>query len=652
MTCATTLVHWLNAGDPPAELAAHLKTQGLVLGPAGSGTPCFAARLAGTIETAPVLPPSLTGRRVAVLHPDPGGADRLAQAMRKRGATVSVLSLDPRALEHFDLMGPDAVLVEPSHFTGSCWQIVRALWAHPLLRWAPIVVTPSASRTGSTSRTSDDDRICQSITRLSADYEVLRQKAAEGGPFEGSLARLGPARSLLAFMASGAALRVKFEMTGCTIEVDIADKLVKGARQVEEKPSGATLLGHKALSRVLTAEEARMFVGRGRAPALTNLMVPLEAALRLPEESLDRALPSDVAQSSIRPSAVDRDMIPTVRPPKPPVPSLGGLPQVSLKSTNSARVYPFPALLPAPASPVGGGAQASARAVQTFRSAAVERASVMACAAALDLSSQPEWDASFLESVRKQSMTNLVLVPLHSGIVEISDPYGRGLVEEEQDPASGGTANVESQGKLGFFKSKVSLLAFLRSQVERRKLWIPGLALLFIGLLLYSHAGSERSSLRIRVSKLPPKAAVAQPAVESEIVEPPLDPKKPRARQASELVSRGHALRHEGKLAQAEQLYRRALQVFPAYPRALTGLARTAMERGDAETAIRFARMLVRVRPRQGASHLLLGDAYRAAGNSAAALSAFKAAAKRGDRVAKSRLKLASGRAVSAKVTY
>src|SRR6185295_17901954 len=55
----------------------------------------------------------LTQRRLAVVHPDPGAADALAEALRARGAQVIVLSLGETGLDRAEALDPDAVILQP-----------------------------------------------------------------------------------------------------------------------------------------------------------------------------------------------------------------------------------------------------------------------------------------------------------------------------------------------------------------------------------------------------------------------------------------------------------------------------------------------------------------------------------------------------------
>jgi hypothetical protein len=133
-----------------------------------------------------------------------------------------------------------------------------------------------------------------------------------------------------------------------------------------------------------------------------------------------------------------------------------------------------------------------------------------------------------------------------------------------------------------------------------------------------------------------PQAPAAAPVADNDA--PALEGERP-TRRASELVSQGHSFRRKRMLPTARSRYLEALREYPGYPRALAGLAQLALDTGDSAQAVQYARQLVRVRGGQAGYHVLLGDAYKAAGQAPQARTAYETAARMGSRVAKQRLK-------------
>jgi hypothetical protein len=109
-------------------------------------------------------------------------------------------------------------------------------------------------------------------------------------------------------------------------------------------------------------------------------------------------------------------------------------------------------------------------------------------------------------------------------------------------------------------------------------------------------------------------------------------------REANLHVTTGHRLMRQRRLGMAEAAYLKALQAFPAYPRAMAGLVRVHLERRDGVEALRWARRLVARQPRRSNNQLLLGDAYALMGARGAARDAWRQSMLYGSAVARKRL--------------
>ena len=70
----------------------------------------------------------------------------------------------------------------------------------------------------------------------------------------------------------------------------------------------------------------------------------------------------------------------------------------------------------------------------------------------------------------------------------------------------------------------------------------------------------------------------------------------------------------------------RALRLSPNNPRAMAGLVRLNMARGNRSAALRWARRLVEARPQNAANHVLLGDVLNQAGQRRAAIQSWQRA--------------------------
>lgn len=116
-------------------------------------------------------------------------------------------------------------------------------------------------------------------------------------------------------------------------------------------------------------------------------------------------------------------------------------------------------------------------------------------------------------------------------------------------------------------------------------------------------------------------------------------PSRAALTRADSLAAQGDTLRKRRKLGPARAKYRAALQAFAGHPRALYGLSQLAIQLRDGEQAVDLAQALVRAEPDQPSYLLLLGDAYRAAGKVKEARESWQNAARRGNALARKRLK-------------
>lgn len=107
---------------------------------------------------------------------------------------------------------------------------------------------------------------------------------------------------------------------------------------------------------------------------------------------------------------------------------------------------------------------------------------------------------------------------------------------------------------------------------------------------------------------------------------------------ARSLVERGQRMRRHKRLGMAESYYLRALRHFDHYPRAVSGLVKVHLARGDAREALRWAKRLVAMKPNRRSHRYLLGEAYAMNGNMRKARRHWLRAARWGLKVAAKRL--------------
>jgi hypothetical protein len=114
---------------------------------------------------------------------------------------------------------------------------------------------------------------------------------------------------------------------------------------------------------------------------------------------------------------------------------------------------------------------------------------------------------------------------------------------------------------------------------------------------------------------------------------------EPTLVRARELCGEGHTLRAHGRLGLAEAKYLEALSLFPRYPRAMAGVVRVHLTRGDGAEAVRWAERLVAMQPNRSNNQLLVGDAYALSGKANEARQHWRQSAAYGNAAARKRLK-------------
>lgn len=329
-------VLWLGGSEPPLPLVSHLRSRGLNLlagAGAGAGSPIARLMFVESVASPAARAANVKGRRVAVMHPDPGSADALAQALRSRGAEVVALSLDPHALHRVEGFDPDAVVMEMTDFYGSCWEIVRALWQHPRLRFAPILLASPENVTSYAQGTPDVPSLCLAVQGVSESYAQLRDTCEKNAECTADLRALGPARVLRALTESQRAFRVQVSCSAASFEIDIAEGIIVGAQARALNAENDLYLGVHALALLMQQTRGQVTARLASHPAVTNVMAPLDTALHAARE----APPKPAAEGDVAlplPAALPRSTEAAAQPFKPAKPEPLRSNNVSLPSTR------------------------------------------------------------------------------------------------------------------------------------------------------------------------------------------------------------------------------------------------------------------------------------------------------------------------------
>ncbi|MDB4985197.1 MAG: hypothetical protein JWN04_375 [Myxococcaceae bacterium] len=672
-------LRWCGSIAPPAVLATHLSAHQLELLTGGSDKGPTRIRTVG--HAAQLLAGKrarLDGRRVGVLHPEPGAADALAQTLRQRGAQVAVLSLDPQQLARIEALDPEVIVVEPGHFTGSCWPTLRAVFEHPQLRWTCVLVSTPELVAVDGLEAHDLSELSAQVQLLCAEYDAAVARARNADEFDVGLEVLGPARVLRLLMQSGKSWRVDFTTAGVSMELDVVQDLLVGVHGAYGAHNDHTLLGTDALNILLREVQGSVHARTVERPAVTNVMCPLDAALagahhgRLltnmalprpaslrPSSPLRRSLPAPSALSSGVRSLVTRSVgTPASKARSLPPPTalataaLAG-PRKSIPATAPAALAsPEPVSLPA-------GDRVTAMAapdndndgVQTFDRSSLHPAALMrslAPSTPTSSSSEPPTEAWLASTeLSPQPRARRLAKPLVGiatsalvvlGLLALADPApvqrsaAMVAVAASAPPPAHKTAPARAPAAAALMapttkeRPAFAVPALPRAPVAEKSLPVPPAA--------SAPAAAPREDTADAAKATTSELAAARSLAA-------MSPQA-RARRATVLARQGRLLVRQHQTARAKAAYDRALQLSALNPAALAGRVQLALEEGDAKGALQHATTLVRVRPKSANGQLMLGDAQLLASDWAAARLAWQRAAKLGQPLARARLRAAS----------
>src|SRR5689334_15839541 len=107
-------VLWMGRGAAPLGLTQVMSSLGCLVSDRSEGVwPAQRVSWLSQVSAAARVHRSLGGRRIAVIHPDPGASDALAEALRARGAQVVVLSLGEAGLDRAEALDPEVIVMQP-----------------------------------------------------------------------------------------------------------------------------------------------------------------------------------------------------------------------------------------------------------------------------------------------------------------------------------------------------------------------------------------------------------------------------------------------------------------------------------------------------------------------------------------------------------
>lgn len=564
----------------------------------------------------------LEGARIVVVVGDRKPTAGVIADLRSHGAVVAIADVRGRGLEAARDLDPEVVLVDPRALVGVGAELARRLADDPRLRWASIARVQYAQVWP--GGVADLEAL---ITPLVQHDRLLREHAHAGRSFQCEVQRLGPNRALRALERVQGPVRVSATCAGAVAEVIVAGEVLVSAGWWETGPASVRMSGPEALAAFLTIRGGRLSMAPLTFMPHVDVLAPVCEALHdasrrmlswirpgaleersLPElcwddeddrttqrrpsvtegsarEELRRRRPAwGMRRATTRPSVAPPAAPPPAPPPAleaPPAPGPPRLahPQVASPRLAAPQIGPqiAPPQLPPPTTP---DVQQERARIPSVAPVAIDNdrgersaelpwialaAAVLLCAVGAALALQPV-DVVDAPPVRVATATPPPARPASAApsplVAERSTPPKAAAI-------SRGTAAEDAVGA---------------AQVDV----------------------DADSPARAEPSRLHPSLVDDLPDNDR--------------RAARILVDRA---RERGTTSEAERLYELALERFPHEARAMAGIAEIHLARGDAASAVRWARRAADRNPRRGSYRVILGDALNAAGDRDGALRAW-----------------------------
>ena len=221
-------------------------------------------------------PGSLRSRRILIIDRDSQRARQVAVALRERNAQVLTVGAQARELSRAQHLDPEVVIVDPHDFEGACYQQWSAMRQHPRLRWAGLLLVPHGQLWPAGGSRPQVDALAAAIESMRAGDQDLIQQGAQAGEFGARLEVTGPARMLRALGNDRKPRHVTVRSGDTRVQVSLNRGMVTSALSDQELAASGT----EALSLLLSLEVGRVEVGANREPERSNLMLPIDAALR------------------------------------------------------------------------------------------------------------------------------------------------------------------------------------------------------------------------------------------------------------------------------------------------------------------------------------------------------------------------------------
>src|SRR5690606_4362197 len=213
-------------------------------------------------------------------------------------------------LERAQNLGPEVVIVDEQGVETWAYGVMRQIRRDALLRWASVLVV-RASELLPAGEPPRMDRLAASFAPLVVADRDLCTRAVDNEGFDLRLESIGALRMTRALLASGETLHLTIKSRRATVDLDLAEGLIAGAEATFPKGGPESVGGTSALAALLTLSTGRVHVERRAAPAIANLLTPVDEAFYRASKERAPIAPS-VPPPSVPPPGEPKTVAPPV----------------------------------------------------------------------------------------------------------------------------------------------------------------------------------------------------------------------------------------------------------------------------------------------------------------------------------------------------
>jgi hypothetical protein len=224
---------------------------------------------------------SLNGRRILVVDSERRRADALAKAFRDRQALAVAVCGTEVDIERACGLDPEVVIVDSSDIDGECARLIETLQKDLRMRWASVLVS---SRDQVWPENSDQpciDPLTKKIAQLNKPDDQLRKRALSNKSFDTRLEIIGPSRTLRVLAATGKTFHISVKHPRATIDIDVGNDLILGAKGFLKEADSLSVSGTTALAAFIALASGRVHVEETTAAELTDLMSPIDLMIAM-----------------------------------------------------------------------------------------------------------------------------------------------------------------------------------------------------------------------------------------------------------------------------------------------------------------------------------------------------------------------------------